>query len=182
MFQLSTMSDQNKWIIIGKIVAAKGLKGEIRINPSSDFPERFTQKGDRWLQKNKEEPKLIKLISGRRLPGKSIYIVRLENIKDRNSAEEIIGNNLLVPSSSRPKLSKGEFHFFDLVGLKVKLDEADEFIGQVIDLKDGGNDLLEIEFFKGKSVLVPFVKEIVPEVNIEKGWIKINPPPGLFNL
>ena len=92
----------------------------------------------------------------------------------------VIGNKLLVPSNSRPKLNKGEFHYFDLIGLKAKLNNDEDFVGQVIDLLHTGNDLLEIELFKGGKVLVPFVKEIVPEVNIKGGWIKLTPPPGLF--
>ena len=182
MIKLSTMIDQQNWIAVGKLVAPQGLHGEIRINPSSDFPERFTKRGDRWLQKNQEEPKSIKLISGRQLPGKSIYVVRFESIQNRLAAEALIGHKLLVPSNSRPSLSKDEFHFFDLLGLEVKIREEPQPIGLISDLLHAGNDLLEIELFKGEKVLVPFVKEIVPEVNIKEGWIKITPPPGLLTI
>ena len=48
---------EDEWLIIGEIVAAQGLKGEIRINPKSDFPERFTNPGQRWLHKTGTEPK-----------------------------------------------------------------------------------------------------------------------------
>ena len=165
---------------IGKLVAPQGLHGEIRINPSSDFPERFTLKGRRWIQKTHEEPKPIELISGRQLPGKNLYVVRFKEVNDRTSAEALIGNKLLVPSNSRPKLNEGEFHYFDLIGLNAKLNEGENFIGKVTDLIHYGNDLLEIELFTGGKVLVPFVKDIVPEVNIKGGWIKLTPPPGLF--
>lgn len=174
------MIESREWITVGKLVAPQGLKGEIRINPSSDFPERFTKQGSRWLQREKEEPTLIKLISGKQLPGKSIYVVRFEGINERTTAEKLIGNNLLVPSTSRPKLSEGEFHYYDLIGLKVKLNEENKSIGEVIDLKDGGNDLLEVKLDQGATVLVPFVTEIVPEVNIKQGWLKLTPPPGLL--
>ena len=46
------MIETDNWILIGKIVAPQGLKGDIRIKPSSDFPERFTKPGKRWIQKN----------------------------------------------------------------------------------------------------------------------------------
>ena len=55
-------------------------------------------------------------------------------------------------------------------------------IGYVTDLIKGGNDLLEIELVEGKKVLVPFVKEIVPEIEIKEKWLLINPPPGLLEL
>ena len=63
------------WLTVGKLVAPHGLRGEIKINPSSDFSERFTQPGKRWLQKKTEPPREVNLISGRQIPGKSIYIV-----------------------------------------------------------------------------------------------------------
>ena len=177
------MIDPQNWIIVGKLVAPQGLKGEIRINPNSDFPERFTEMGKRWLQREMEAPRPIQLISGRKLPGKSLYIVRFEEINDRSAAEALIGNNLLVASTDRPQLSKGEFHLLDLIGLKVKTERTEDPIGLVRDLKHGGNDLLEIELFLDqRKVLIPFVKEIVPVVNIESGWLIITPPPGLLQL
>ncbi len=170
------------WLIVGKIVAAKGLLGETRINPSSDFPERFTQPGKRWLQQKGEVPREIELIAGRKMPGKAIYIVSFVGITDRAAAEDLIGNHLLVPASSRPKLEKGEFHFLDLIGLEAKLEQNAESIGKVTGLTQAGNDLLEIELLGGRKVLVPFVKEIVPEIQLKEGWLKITPPNGLLEL
>ena len=72
------MLEKDKWISIGEIVAPQGLKGDIRIKPSSDFPERFTKPGKRWIQKANELPTEIKLIKGKLLPGKSIYVLSIE--------------------------------------------------------------------------------------------------------
>ena len=55
-------------------------------------------------------------------------------------------------------------------------------IGTVSNLISGGNDLLEIKLSAGKTVLVPFVEEIVPEVHLEEGWLLLTPPPGLLEL
>lgn len=176
------MSEKNSWLIVGKVVGAQGLRGEIKVNPSSDFPERFIKPGDRWLQKEEELPRKIKLIAGRQVPGKSIFVISLHGIINRNDAEELIGQSILVPSTSRPSLGKGEFHLNDLVGLKVRLILNDSEIGEVVNLKNAGNDLLEIKLLQGKVVLVPFVKAIVPEINIEAGWLYISPPPGLLEL
>ena len=67
------MIEKDNWMSIGEIVAAQGLRGDIRIKPSSDFPERFLESGQRWLQDKDEEPQKIELISGRKIPGKYIY-------------------------------------------------------------------------------------------------------------
>ena len=116
------------------------------------------------------------------MPGKSIYIVSFIGITDRDKAESIVGKKLLVPVDEKPKLKEGEFHLIDLVGLKAKFTQDGSAIGEVIDLTTAGNDLLVIKLSKGKTVLIPFVKEIVPEVFIKEGWLSIEPPPGLLEL
>ena len=177
------MLKEETWLTVGKLVAPQGLKGELRVNPSSDFSERFTQPGKRWLQLKKEPPREVNLISGRQIPGKSIYVVRFAEVLNRSEAESIVGQNLLVPSSNRPKLAKNEFHLLDLIGLEAKLAQEEPAIGSVTDLTSAGNDLLEVTLHKGgKKVLVPFVKSIVPEVNVDDGWLKLTPPPGLLEL
>ena len=173
---------QEIWLTVGKLVAPQGLQGAIRIKPSSDFPERFIKPGNRWLQRGNEKPRKVDLVHGRQIPGKSLFIVSFLEIKNREQAELIIGEKLLVPSSERPVLAANEFHLLDLIGLEVKLIRLTKTIGTVTNLTSGGNDLLEIELIEGKKVLVPFVDKIVPEVNIKEGFIIINPPKGLLEL
>ena len=183
MIQLSSMIGNENWLIVGKLVAPQGLSGEIRIHPWSDFPERFTEPGKRWLHKQQQnEPLEIELISGRKLPGKEIFIVQFEGVKSRADAESLIGTSLLVPISDRPKLDENEFHLLDLVGLDVKLESEGPVIGVVTDLTTGGNDLLEVELLIGRKVLIPFVKEIVPVIMLKEGWLILTPPPGLLDL
>ncbi len=176
------MIEKDKWISIGEIVAPQGLRGDIRIKPSSDFPERFTKPGKRWIQKNNELPTEINLRKGTLIPGKSIYVLSIEGVSNRSSAEAIIGWKLVIPVDSRPKLSNDEYHYFDLIGLEARKGPEKTLIGYVTDLIKGGNDLLEIELVEGKKVLVPFVKEIIPEIEIKEKWLLINPPPGLLEL
>ena len=176
------MIKKDKWMSIGEIVAPQGLRGDIRIKPWSDFPERFTKPGKRWIQKTNELPTEIKLKQGTLIPGKSIYVLSIEGVSNRTSAEEIIGWKLVIPVDSRPRLSKDEYHYFDLIGLEARRGPKKILVGYVTDLINGGNDLLEIELIKGKKVLVPFVKEIVPEIEIKEKWLLINPPPGLLEL
>ena len=85
------MIENDKWISIGKFVAPQGLKGDIRIKPSSDFPERFTKPGKRWIRKASELPTEIKLLKGALIPGKSIYVLSIEGLSNRSAAEKIIG-------------------------------------------------------------------------------------------
>nr|YP_002049120.1 16S rRNA-processing protein [Paulinella chromatophora]ACB42910.1 16S rRNA-processing protein [Paulinella chromatophora] len=180
---------KDKWLAIGRIVAPQGVAGEMRINPSSDFPERFTRPGKRWLQNINSEPTPVFLKSGRRLPGKSLYVIRLQDINDRDSVQTLVGQDLLVPFEDRPKLAKGEFHLLDLLNLEVKLEPEFKTIGYVTNLISSGNDLLEVELITNRNankkksrVLIPLVKSIVTKIELDQGWLSIIPPPGLLEL
>ena len=177
------MAESDDWLSVGKIVGVQGLQGELRVNPASDFPERFTAPGARWLRSRKGgEPKEIQLKKGRQLPGKSLFVVRFEGIDNRSAAEALVGQELLVAGDDRPELAEGEFHLLDLVGLEARLTTDGPAIGTVTDLISGGNDLLEIKTADGRKLLIPFVEAIVPEVQLENGWLLITPPPGLLEL
>ena len=170
------------WLPVGKVVGAQGLKGELRINPASEFPERFTEPGARWLKARGKPPKEIELKSGRQLPGKSVFVVRFEGIDSREAAEALIDQTLMVPADDRPELEEGEYHLLDLVGLEARLSADGEAIGTVSDLISGGNELLELKTPDGRTLMVPFVEAIVPEVHLDDGWLLITPPAGLLEL
>ncbi len=168
-------------MVVGRVVAAQGLKGELRMLPLSDFPERFTRAGQRWLRRPGGDVRSVELLGGRVLPGKELFVVRLEGIDSREAVEALVGEELLVRASDRPRLGKGEFHLLDLVGLEVRLLESGAALGTVTNLLHAGNDLLEVTIDE-RRVLIPFVRPIVPEVHLDQGWIGITPPPGLLEL
>ncbi|HLO48930.1 MAG TPA: ribosome maturation factor RimM [Kamptonema sp.] len=209
------MSD---WIEIGTIVAPQGLDGEVRVYPNSDFPERFLEPGQRWVQRpGQAEPEPIEFLGGRYIPGKGIYAVQLAGVESIDEAEALRGSHLFVSASDRPHLEEGEFYVRDLIGLEVFYQETGKLLGTVVDIIPAGNDILEIELprspesmptleeesvvtevaikpgqrhskkpkqrprnTKPKTVLIPFVKEIVPIVEIEQRRMEITPPPGLL--
>jgi 16S rRNA processing protein RimM len=172
-------------LVVGRLVAAQGLQGELRLLPLSDFPERFTRPGPRWLRRGGQPARAVELRSGRRLPGKELFVIRLAGIDDRTAAEGLVGQELLVDAKDRPALAPGEFHLLDLVGLEVRLLDSGEVIGRVQDLIHAGNDLLEVALGDergNRRILIPFVTAIVPEVHLQQGWIGITPPAGLLEL
>lgn len=181
-----------EWIEIGRIVAPQGLRGEVRVQPSTDFPERFLEPGQRWLlTQDQMEPKPIELLQGRFVPGKGLFVIQLAGIENRNQAEALRGSRLLVTDQDRPELEADEFYVIDLVGLEVFNQAAGTVIGKVVDIIPAGNDLLEVELYqedqqpnssqKKRKVLIPFVEEIVPVVEIAQGRLEINPPVGLVD-
>lgn len=181
----SPTPNSDKWLEIGTIVAPQGLEGELRVYPTTDFPERFEQPGVRWLRcGNAAEPQVVELLQGRYLRGKGLYVVKLAGIDNRNQAEALRQCKLLVPESDRPTLSEQEYHVSDLIGLEVVNQTTAETIGVVVNLFSAGNDLLEVKLHQPPSekVLIPFVKAIVPVINLEAGCLEIVPPPGLLEV
>ena len=179
------MINKNEWLIVGFITSCHGINGQLKVKSLSDFEERFLKPGIRWLQKENEPPSKIELISGFKQPGKAIFIVKFQKINTRNHADQLKKFKILVKTDKLPKLKKEEFHLLKLINLEVKILENNELkiIGKVINLENEKNNLLVIELLKNqKKVLVPFVKEIVPLVDIKNNFLIINPPKGLLEL
>jgi 16S rRNA processing protein RimM len=171
------------WLEVGRIVAPQGLRGELRVYPDSDFPERFLEPGPRWLRSPQGgEPQPVQLVRGRELQGKNLYVVQFENVTDRNQAEALRGWEVLVPAGDRPQLEADEVYIQDLIGLPIILQASGESIGAVEGFLGGANQLLEVRCGDGQLRLIPFVEEIVPVVDLEAGRIEITPPPGLLEL
>jgi 16S rRNA processing protein RimM len=141
------------WLEIGQIVAPQGLRGEMRVYPDTDFPERFEVPGTRWLLRpNEVEPQPIELLSGRYVDGKNLYVIKIAGIEHCNQVEELRGCKLLVPLSDRPELGEDEYHVADLVGLQVFMQESGEFVGVVVDVLTAGNDLLEVKLQREEEI------------------------------
>jgi 16S rRNA processing protein RimM len=172
------------FVEIGKIVAAHGIKGELRVYPNSDFPERFERQGRRWLLRpQRSEPEEVELLGGYFQEGKGIYVVRLKGVGDRNAAEALCNSHLLIPADDRPKLGAGEFLVADLIGLPIYQQQTQELVGTVTNVTTAGNDLLEVKLADSdRVILIPFVNPIVPVVDLPNRRIEITPPPGLLEL
>ena len=118
-------------------------------------------------------------------------LVRFEEISDRTAAAELGGTWLLVDSAALGALDDpDEFRDGDLVGLSVRTVDG-TVVGTVADVLHHGQDVLAIDpvgaaaggaAAPGEQILIPFVKAIVPEVDIAGGVLVIDPPEGLLNL
>ena len=175
------------WMEIGSIVGAQGIKGEVKVYPNSDFPERFERAGERWLWGTQDlQPRSIQLEKGYQIPGKGLYVVQLAGIGDRSQAENLRGQMLLLPATDRPQLAPGEYHSQDLIGLPVFDRVTGLAVGIVADIFTAGHEILVVSVPQadGKAVeaMIPFVAAIVPLIDIPARRIEISPPPGLLEL
>ncbi|MDJ0560102.1 MAG: ribosome maturation factor RimM [Microcystis sp. M53599_WE4] len=188
---------EENWLEIGTIVAPQGLEGELRVLSVSDFPERFQKQGIRGIQGLQGgEIREITLLRGRGLPGKNVYVIKLEGVENREQAEALRGYKLWANKLEKPRLKADEYHVSELVNLEVYHHLTGEKIGVVVDILWAGNDILAVQLEanlasvkkkspssdSGARALVPFVKEIVPLVDLKAARIEISPPPGLLEI
>ncbi|KAJ4821537.1 Ribosome maturation factor RimM [Rhynchospora pubera] len=188
--------EMDKYREVGTISTVHGVKGEVKVVSSTDFPEvRFGKPGKRWLRTRdggKESIKEIDLIKGRCNPGQNSWTISLRGINSIEEANNIVGSALLIGSDDRPELHEGEFYTPDLVGMRVILKETGMFVGTVVSVMNTkGNDILQVkpnligreeEDSSNSQILIPFVEEIVTEVDMERQEMQITPPKGLLEL
>lgn len=160
-------------LLMGRIGAAHGIKGEVRIQSFTEDPLALASYGP--LSTNK--PGLtIKILAARTTT--NVLVARLEGVNDRTAAEKLNGVELYVDRALLPDPDDDDdFYHADLIGLKARLADGSE-IGEVMAVPNfGAGDLLEIRDPRsGDTYLYPFSKAVVPEVRVAEGYLLIDPP------
>ncbi|NLH83178.1 MAG: ribosome maturation factor RimM [Phyllobacteriaceae bacterium] len=167
------MSDEP--ILVGRIGAAHGIKGEVRLKSFTDPVDAIADYGPLRL------PDGHTLTLERLRPQGEMLVVKFREIADRNAAERLTNRDLFVPRSALPEPEDEEtFYHADLIGLDV-VDAAGTGFGAVVAVQDyGAGDLLEIRAVGGKSFLLPFTRAFVPVVDLAGRRVVIAPPEGFF--
>jgi 16S rRNA processing protein RimM len=171
-------------VIVGRVGRPHGIRGEVVIGVRTDEPDlRFAVGATLDVQKDIQddlpaEPTLT-VASVRWHSGQ--LLVTFAGITDRTAAGELTGSWLTVDSSQLPDMpDPDDFRDHELIGLSVRTSEG-EAVGVVADVLHHGQDLLVVQRPEGDECLVPFVKAIVPEVDVAAGVLVIDPPPGLLD-
>lgn len=169
------MADEAR-VLVGVVVAAHGIRGELRIQSYCDEPADIAAYGPVWDQTGKRAwtVKVSGLVRGN-------VVARLEGVADRNAADALRGVKLYVPRSALPAAEDGEWYHADLVGLAARGVDGTDY-GTVLAVEDfGGGTLLELSRGPdGKPFLVPFTKAAVPVVDVANGTVTVDPPEGLL--
>lgn len=164
------------YLELGQIVSTHGIKGEMRFNPWCDKPE-FVKKFKILYFDNKGE-KSVKVKSAR--PHGNTVILMLEDIDTVEKAQSL-KNTVLYMKRSDAKLPKGTWFVQELFDCTVIDNNNGKVLGTIVDVSEtGANDVWHIKTPKGNEVLIPAIKQVVVNVDVEKGEILINPLKGLF--
>lgn len=158
-------------VLLGAIVAAHGLKGEVKVKCFTAAPENIAAYG---VLEDAAGERRFRLRVVRRL-GDGV-LAAIEGVADRTAAEALRGVELYVPRAALPVAEGDEFYHVDLIGLKVER-ETGEALGTVVAVHQfGANDVLDVRQEKGQSLLLPFTRETVPVVDIAGGRLVVVPP------
>jgi 16S rRNA processing protein RimM len=161
-------------IVIARIGAAHGIKGEVRLQSFTQVPADVAGYGPLIAGDGRK----FEIAAHRPAAGTSptMLVVRFKGIADRNAAEALTGIELSVPKEHLPETREGEFYHADLIGLRA-VTHAGAPIGVVVAVPNyGAGDLLEIAPPKGATILVPFTDAAVPEIDVEAGHVVVVPP------
>ncbi len=164
-------------VIIGRVTAPHGIKGEVRVQPLTDFPERYT----RGLRVMTDENPSRSLVVETARSHKQYILVQFEGLADRNEVEALRGILLQIPEEETMPLPEGRYYIYQLIGLKVALVDGTE-VGSLAEvLSPGPHDVYVIKKLDGKLAYIPAVKEFIKEINIDKGIMVIDPIPGMLD-
>ena len=161
-----TSKPQSRLILLGRIGAAHGIKGDVSIKTFTGAPEAIGSYGP-LTDKAGIAAFKVKVV---RVTPKGGIIARIQGVGDRNAAEALNGTDLYVERARLPKAKEGEYYHADLLGLKAVTPEGVEF-GAIVAVENfGAGDLLEIRLNGvAQTEYVPFTNACVPEIDLANG-------------
>ena len=160
-------------IIIGKIVNAVGLKGEVKVYNYSDGVDIYTDTEAIYV-----EDRLLKVQNVR--TQKNMVILKLDGIDNRDEAERAKGSMVYVTEEDLPQLPEGEYYVRDLMGMDVILENGSR-LGELKDvIQNTAQDVFEIETEDGRQVLIPKVPEFVINIDADSRTITVRVIEGMI--
>lgn len=165
-------------LLIGRVVKSHGIRGEVSVESTTDEPEIRFAVGEvlTGRQGTQESHLTVKAVR----PHKGRLLITFEEIPDRTAADALRGMRFFAEPLETSDDDEG-FYDHELEGLRIVHDGAQ--IGVVTGVMHTVNRaILEVELDGGKEAMIPFVEDIVPEVDLEEGTATITPPEGLLEL
>lgn len=152
-------------VILGKISGVHGIQGWLKVYSYTRPPENIFRYAS-WRLRGDTPVAASYVVTEHKSQGKKI-LVKLEGVDDRNHAEQLAGLDIVVARDALPVLEY-EYYWRDLIGLKV-LDTHGTELGRVTDMMEtGSNDVLLLQDSSGKSLAIPWLPEVVKEVNLKQ--------------
>lgn len=168
------------WFNVGKIVNTHGVRGEVRVISSTDFPEeRYAAGSTLYLFLGSDQEPIPLTVKTHR-KHKNFDLLSFDGYENINDVEQWKNAILKIKEDQLTDLPEGEYYFYEIIGCRVITLEGEE-IGTVKEiLTPGANDVWVIDT-DGKDILIPYIPDIVKEVSVEEKKIIIDPMEGLLS-
>jgi 16S rRNA processing protein RimM len=158
-------------ILLGVVLGAQGLRGEVRVKTFTETPERLAAYG----ALKTPDGRLLEIATARASKAETA-IVRFKGVADRASAEALADTQLFVPRSALSPAGDDEFYHADLLGLRAQ-DSEGRIIGEIRAVHNfGAGDVIEIERGEGGTLLLPFTRDFVPDIDLAGKYVTIAEP------
>ncbi len=167
------------YVIVGRVSRPHGIRGEVRVEILTDYPEKLVQHDDLYLAppRSPDDVERYPLESTR--PHKGILLVKLGGCDDRDAAEELRGMLVQIPLDEAVPLEEGEYYYFQLVGVDVET-ETGEWLGRVADvIETGANDVYIVRGPYGE-ILLPAIEDVILELDTERREMVVRLLPGML--
>lgn len=163
---------------IGKIVNTHGIKGEVRVQATTDFPEKRFAIGEKvYVFKNQKLVKELTIKSHRK--HKQFDLLSFEGLEDINLVEDLKQADLKISADQQDELTEGQYYYHEIIGLDVFDLEGNE-LGQISEImQSGANDVWIIKRKQKADLLIPAIKDVVKEIQIEDHKVIIDLLDGL---
>ena len=157
----------DKQIVIGKIIAPHGVRGEFRLMPLTENPERYLEMKKLLLENGKE----FTVTSARF--HKNMVLIKTEEITSMDEVELLRGQNVVVNTEDLPPLEQGRFYVADLIGFAVVTLENED-VGKLSDvITTGSNDVFVVKNAVGKEIMIPAIDTHIKEIDTKSRTIKV---------
>ena len=165
-----------EFLQVGVISSTHGVRGEVKVFPTTSDKERFRDLKSVTLDTGKERISLeiqqVKFF-------KQMVILKFRGIDSINDIERYKGKSLWVPREEALPLGEDEYYIADLIGMEVSLED-DTYFGRLRDvIETGANDVYAVETAEGREVLIPAIKECILQVDVQAGKFRIHLMKGL---
>jgi len=167
-----------EWVTIGKITAPHGVRGEVRVLPLTEFPDRFRDLKRVYLSLGDRRRECT--VDGVKSLPRGLFLLKLEGVDSRDEADRWRGADVQVPRSEAVPLPPGRYYVFELVGARVVTKEG-ALLGRLRDvITTAANDVYVVSGEDGREILIPAVKHVVLSIDVGEGVVVVDPPPGLL--
>lgn len=164
---------------VGIITSTHGVRGEVKVYPTTDDPRRFRRLKEVVLDTGRE--KLNLEIEGVKF-FKQFVILKFKGLDNINDIEKYRQKSLYVTRKNAVRLQRDEYFIADLIGLKVQDEDGTELGTVKYVIETGANDVYEVEMADGRSLLLPAIKQCILNVDVENGMMQVHVLEGLLDL